>query len=86
MGGKRNKTNQFQLSGILSSQHPSNSGTHMNSYFSKRCDLESYSGIENGLLCTNARTKVDCKNFCDVGITDEQGEKNSSNEDDYEEI
>lgn len=54
--------------------------------FSKRCDLESYSGIKNGLLCTNARTKVDCKNFCDVGITDEQGEKNSSNEDDYEEI
>ena len=54
--------------------------------FSKRCDLESYSGIENGLLCTNACTKVDCKNFCDVGITDGKEYEYSSDETNYEEF
>ena len=55
-------------------------------FCSKRCFLESCSCIQNGLLCTDACTIVDCKNYCDVYITDGQDNKNSSDEDDYEEI
>ena len=55
-------------------------------YLPKRCDLESCSCIQDGLLCTDACTKVDCENYWDIDITDVQDDEYSSDEDDYEEI
>ena len=37
----------------------------------------------NGLLCTDACTKVDCENYWDVDITDGQDGEYTSDEDDY---
>ena len=62
-----------------------NSGTHV-MYLPKRRDLESCSCIQDGLLCADACTKVDCENYWDIDITDMQYDKYSSDEDEYEEI
>ena len=53
---------------------------------SKRCDFESCSCIQNRLLCTDACTKVDCQNYCDVDIREGQDDEYSSDEDDFEEM
>ena len=50
---------------------------------SKRCLCESCFCIQNGLLCTDACTKVDCENYWDVDITDGQDGEYTSDKDDY---